>query len=232
MNHELGRDYLASKGIKLLHVFDTSTLEDLLSPAIDAETLSEYPSTVLTAHAGADFWHALSEFGHVGDHPVDHFSIHLTDKYVTEYLNVEHMLLYPSEYAISLRSVAQRTGWCHPSPLGVTIHHEFGLWFAFRSLFMVKTHLPASDSSPTEPPCESCADKPCISACPSNAVGEIGKFQLEPCARYRLQESSPCSFSCLSRIRCPVGSDYRYVSKQMKYHYQRSRNTIAHYYGM
>lgn len=231
MNTELGREYLASNGINLFHVFDTSTLEDLLSPAIDERVLDKFPSAVLIANAGAEFWLALEKFGMHGNHPVDHFSSHLATTYATNYLKTGFELLYPSDYPISLRAIADRTGWCHPSPLGITIHPHFGTWYAFRSMFLTRIQLPASDCSLTESPCDSCADKPCISACHVGAVGEIGKFELETCARFRIQDSSPCSFSCISRIRCPVGSEYQYDPKQMKYHYRRGRESMARYYS-
>ncbi len=231
MNPRLGREYLASNGINLFHVFDTQTLEDLLSPAIDERLLKDYPSAVLIANAGAEFWHALKKFGMHGHDPVDDFSIHLASIYSTEYLKTDFKLIYPTDIPVSLRAVAERTGWSHPSPLGITIHHEFGTWYAFRAMFLVRTRLPASDCSPTESPCGNCTDKPCISACHVDAVGEIGSFNLEACARFRIRESSPCSFSCISRIRCPVGTEYRYDPEQMKYHYRRGRDSMIRYYG-
>ncbi|MDE0308457.1 MAG: hypothetical protein OXI60_01310 [Acidiferrobacterales bacterium] len=231
MNPRLGRDYLASKGINLFHVFDTRTLEDLLSPSIDEGVLNHYPSTVLIANAGAAFWHALEQFSLHGNDPVDDFSVHLAQTYSTEFLDTDFKLLYPSDLPISLRAVADRTGWSHPSPLGITIHPEFGTWYAFRAMFLVRMSLPASDSSPTESPCDSCVDKPCIPACHVDAVGKIGSFDLDTCARFRIREASPCAFSCNSRNRCPIGSEYRYVPEQMKYHYRRGRDSMARFYG-
>ena len=231
MDPRLGREYLGSNGINLFHVFDTTSLLDLLRPAIGHVDTDEFPSAVLIANAGAEFWRALEEFGMHGFDPVDYFSSHLATTYATKYLDSDYELLYPSEYPISLRAIADRTGWCHPTPLGITIHHHFGTWYAFRALFLIKARLPASDCSPTNHPCESCIDKPCISACHANAVGEIGSFNLEACARFRIQESSPCSFRCISRIRCPVGSEYQYVPKQMKYHYKRGRDSMVRFYA-
>ena len=230
MYPEEGRKYLGTNGINLFHVFDTASLADLLQPAVSEANLSDYPSTVLIANAGSDLWHAMQAFGTCSDDPIDEFSIHLASTYARDYLKTKFKILYPSNLPISLRAIGSRTGWCHPSPLGLTIHPEFGTWYAFRALFLVKERLPASEAQETDHPCETCEDKPCIPACPVNAVGEIGSFDLDKSAHFRLRDSSPCAYRCLSRISCPVGTEYQYVPQQMKYHYQRSRSTIAQYY--
>ena len=115
MNPRLGREYLASNGINLFHVFDTRTIEDLLSPAIDELVLNDFPSAVLIANAGAEFWYAIEKFGMHGNDPVDYFSIHLATTYAKNYLKTDFELLYPSDYPISLRAIADRTvGVTHP----------------------------------------------------------------------------------------------------------------------
>lgn len=230
INHKGGIQFLESRGINLFHAFDTSSLVDLLSKAVPNLELDKYPTTILIANAGFEFWQSLKQAGIQGDHPVDQYSFLLASEYSQKYLDCEAQILYPSDYPISLRDVGSRTGWSFTTPMGITIHPKYGTWYAYRALFLVETHIPVSPPLVADHPCESCVEKPCQSVCPSNAVREIGSFGLEQCARYRIEDDSPCSFQCLSRNRCPVGTEYRYVHEQMKYHYNRSRNTMIGYF--
>ena len=230
LNKKEGTEFLEAHGINLFHAFDTLDLVDLFSEAVPDLEVDKYPTTILLANAGFEFWHSLKQADIRGDHPVDQYSILLAKEYAQEYLNCEAQFLYPSDYPISLREVGFRTGWSFTTPMGITIHPKYGTWYAYRALFLVETELPASQPLIADHPCESCVDKPCQTVCPSGAVQQIGSFGLEQCARYRIEDDSPCSFQCLSRNRCPVGTEYQYVPEQMKYHYNRSRNTMIRYF--
>ena len=64
---------------------------------------------------------------------------------------------------------AQRAEAVFLSPIGILIHPDYGLWHAYRGAlaFADRIELPSSDERPS--PCESCADKPCLSSCPVSA---------------------------------------------------------------
>lgn len=231
MDHGGGIQFLEQQGINLFHVFDTKDVLDLIKPALSQFDFEKFPSAVLIGNAGSGLWRALQEYGMDSADPVDDFSIHLANQYSSQYLKTSNFILYPSSYPISLLKFGMRTGWAHTTPMGISIHPIFGTWFAYRALFLVQKKLEKSVPLPDPHPCESCVDKPCQPICPSGAVRDIGFFGLDECARYRIQNDSRCSQQCLSRLRCPVGSEHRYVPKQMQYHYFRSQQTILRYYG-
>ena len=64
---------------------------------------------------------------------------------------------------------AQKAEPVYPSPLGMLIHPDWGLWHAWRGAlaFTQLLELPQPDRRTS--PCESCAEKPCLTACPVNA---------------------------------------------------------------
>ena len=231
MNQIPGNEYLQSNGINFFHSFDTLDVADLLTPAVADIDLDEFPSTVLIANAGRKLWDALQDFGMRDSDPVDTFSEHIATTYATEQLNTTVKILYPSSYPVPLREFGARTGSVHTSLIGIGIHPHFGTWFAYRALFLVGIQLPASVQPKSEHPCEICPDMPCRAVCPPMVVKDPGLFDLDGCARFRLQEQSPCASSCFSRIRCPVGTEFRYAPRQMKYHYDRSRRSMARYYS-
>ncbi len=232
---EAGLEYLAGNSLNIVHVFDTRQLSDLIQEALADVNLADYPTTVLTASGGPQIWQSVHASKAVDKKdPIDRFSVAVSRSYAREYLGAEPFFLYPSELPIPLGSIGLRTGWSFQSPMGISIHPVFGTWFAYRTLFMVKTQLPESavlNASDAQHPCHSCADKPCISACPAKAVGEIGRFGLDQCALYRIADQSPCALTCIARTRCPVGAEHQYLPEQRAYFYRRSRETLQRYYG-
>ncbi len=225
-----GFKFLAEMGLNLAAVLDTTALPQDVVATVDAP-LTKYKRLLLLGHGGRRFWQALHEFGPQTADPIDHFSIHLVRTFLHDYLDdPPHLLLYPlTEYAIPLQRLGELAGWCHPSPLGLGISPNFGLWFAYRAAFLVAADLPVTAVVPSQSPCDSCADKPCITRCPSGAV-QLAGFDVFKCSQYRLQENSPCYDRCLARLACPVAPEHRYELEQTQYHYGRSIETIREYF--
>jgi epoxyqueuosine reductase QueG len=114
---------------------------------------------------------------------------------------------------------ARRGGAGHVSPLGLNIHPTYGLWHAYRAalLFPVVFDLPAV--SPGAHPCETCAGKPCLSACPVSAFDGM-RYDVEVCARHiAAPRGNDClTAGCLARRACPVGQGFAYAPAQAQFH--------------
>lgn len=113
---------------------------------------------------------------------------------------------------------ARRGGAGHVSPLGLNIHPTYGLWHAYRAalVFPVAFDLPPL-ANPN--PCASCADKPCLSACPAGAfTGE--SYDTAACASHlSTPEGADClGRGCLARHACPVGQAFAYAPAQARFH--------------
>ncbi|MGQ0675498.1 MAG: ferredoxin, partial [Rhodospirillales bacterium] len=78
---------------------------------------------------------------------------------------------------------AMRAESVAPSPLGILIHPEYGLWHAYRAAlaFAQALDLPARAERPS--PCESCAAKPCLASCPVEAF-KGGGYDAPRCAGF------------------------------------------------
>ena len=114
---------------------------------------------------------------------------------------------------------AQRAEPVHPSPVGVLIHPDYGLWHAYRAalVFAEKLDMPAPDRRPA--PCETCADKPCLSACPVGAFDGVA-YDVPACVGHiTAADSGNCmSRGCAARHACPVGREYAYAPAQAAFH--------------
>jgi len=113
---------------------------------------------------------------------------------------------------------ARRAGAGHVSPLGLNIHPAYGLWHAFRAalLFPVAFDLPLQSAGAH--PCESCANKPCLMACPVNAFNGI-TYNVTACASHiDSPEGHDCMDNgCLARRACPVGRGFTYHPYQAQF---------------
>ena len=121
-------------------------------------------------------------------------------------------------------SWARRGGAGHVSPLGLNIHPTYGLWHAYRAalLFAVQLDLPVMSNG--ERPCDTCMEKPCLSACPVSAFdGE--RYDVVACgAHLKSGVNEDCmDGGCLARRACPVGVRYRYGPAQAQFHMKAFR---------
>ncbi|WP_018240068.1 4Fe-4S dicluster domain-containing protein [Ensifer sp. BR816] len=107
-----------------------------------------------------------------------------------------------------------------PSPLGILIHPKYGLWHGYRGALGFDRVLPQTGKVSTGHPCDACVGKPCISACPADALAARA-FDVARCRTHlRSKEGvGGClTHGCLSRDVCPVGRDYRYPDAQLRFH--------------
>jgi hypothetical protein len=120
---------------------------------------------------------------------------------------------------------AKRTGAIHQSPLGLGIHADYGLWHAYRAalMFPVAFDMPISRS---RSPCDACADKPCLSACPVGAFTG-SSYDIERCVDHIASaDGKDCmAGGCLARRACPVGRVFHYRSAQSRFHMEAFRRS-------
>ena len=114
---------------------------------------------------------------------------------------------------------AMRAEPVHPSPIGPLIHADHGLWHAYRGAlaFPERIELPPRDRRPS--PCETCADKPCLSTCPVGALTP-GGYDVAACAGHIASPAgADCmAMSCRARRACPIGRDQTYGPEQSRFH--------------
>lgn len=137
---------------------------------------------------------------------------------VAEYLRAA--IYFPfSKPALPFQRWARRARAGFSSPLGLNIHPEWGLWHGYRALLVFDHSVSVSTPDPGPAPCLSCADRPCLSACPVEAFdGEA--YDVAVCGRHLMKKVSKACHNegCLARLACPVGAKYRYNTDQMQFH--------------
>ncbi|MEM5583631.1 hypothetical protein WNZ15_14295 [Roseibium sp. AS2] len=114
---------------------------------------------------------------------------------------------------------AAACGGFSPSPMGVLAHRDFGPWAGFRAAFLTAGTLDAPRGADGSGPCETCADKPCLAACPANALSLSEGYDVPRCRDHLSQSRAfDCWSGCLARRACPYGTPHRQDPASARFH--------------
>ncbi len=114
---------------------------------------------------------------------------------------------------------ARRGGAGYVSPLGLNIHPTFGLWHAYRAALLFPVAFDFGQQSKGSHPCETCVDKPCLSACPVSAFDGTS-YDVKSCGQYLHTDMGENCMAdgCQARRACPIGTAYTYAKPQLQFH--------------
>lgn len=104
------------------------------------------------------------------------------------------------------------------APNNMLIHPEYGIWQAYRAALLLTEEIDLPGTPDSGHPCDDCNDKPCVTACPAQALGNDG-FGFERCVgNFAVDPATACMDGCLSRLACPVGREHAYPLEQRQFH--------------
>jgi hypothetical protein len=165
---------------------------------------------VLAGNAGPEMWRAFQKSRRAETHPLNAWSRRHLGELARE-LGATALFPFDGPPYLPFQRWAQRAEAVHPSPLGILIHPDYGLWHGYRGAlaFGHAFALPRRDRRPN--PCEACADKPCLTACPAGAFGADG-YDVAACVGHlKGARGGDClDAGCAARRACPIGRGYRY----------------------
>ena len=177
---------------------------------------------VLIGHAGSGFWPHFAEWRKGQEpgltDPLDQWSKSVIGA-VAEAFGLR--AVFPSDKPwLPFQQWAMLAQGTRPSPLGLLIHPRYGLWQAFRGAIVLEK-VPKDLPGPLgmAHPCDTCADRPCLRACPVGAFDEQG-YDVASCRSHVTgPEGGTCrSGGCLARLACPVGREFAYLPEQQAFH--------------
>ena len=182
-----------------------------------AATDTPAQTVVLAGNAGPQMWRAFDAARAGGWMTLDEWSMRVSSELAAK---LGARVVFPFEQPfLPFQRWAMRAEACHPSPLGLLIHPDYGLWHGYRAalLFAAVIKLPPRDRRSS--PCASCASRPCLTACPVDAF-KSSAYDVPVCARHLagMPEPACMDIGCLARHACPIGRDYRYAPAQARFH--------------
>jgi hypothetical protein len=181
----------------------------------------EVRTLVLIGFTGRENWPTFAASPEAADGksgPLDRWSLRVISAIAAE-LGASAIFPFGGPPWAPFQRWAQGAEPVYPSPLGMLIHPNWGLWHAWRGAlaFRQRLDLPEPDARPS--PCDSCADKPCLTACPVTAFTPAG-YDVAACsAHIDTSEGADCvEHGCRARRACPAGASHRYGPDQAEFH--------------
>ena len=176
---------------------------------------------VLVGNAGPRMWPAFAASEEANDgapDPLDRWSRRIVTRLACTLDAGAHFPFGGPPWLPFIRW-AQRAGPVYPSPIGPLVHPDHGLWHAYRGAlaFRERLDLPPRDERPS--PCERCAERPCLSACPAGAFSASG-YDVDACVAHTASRAGVRCLDggCLARHACPAGRDAVYGAPQAAFH--------------
>ncbi len=175
---------------------------------------------VLVGNAGPEMWRrfGFSPERHLSVDPLNSFSRRLVGDLAKK---LDSKALYPftGPPYLPFLKWAQKAEPVWPSPIGPLIHAEYGLWHAYRGALAFATRIDLPPMESAERPCDTCADRPCLTTCPVDAFSESG-YDVPRCvAHVDSAAGAQClTGGCLARRACPVGRRHAYAAEQAEFH--------------
>ena len=175
---------------------------------------------VLAGNVGAALWKVFSKQRQAADEPdaLDGWSRRVLAP-LAEALGGHALFPFGGPPHLPFQRWAQRAEPVHPSPIGPLIHPDHGLWHAYRGALAFPDHIELPPRGQRPSPCETCADKPCLTSCPVGALTPEG-YDVPACAAHIASPAgADCmAQSCRARRACSVGRDQSYGPDQSRFH--------------
>jgi len=173
---------------------------------------------VLAGNAGPAMWRSFVRSRERGPDPLDGWCARELGAIARA---IAATLFLPSEGPpyLPFQRWALRAEPVHRSPLGILIHPRYGLWHGYRGALGLaeRLELPPPEQAPS--PCDSCRERPCLSACPVAAFAP-GGYDVAACISHiEGPNGTDCMDSgCRARRACPVGREFMFEPEQAHHH--------------
>jgi epoxyqueuosine reductase len=166
------------------------------------------------------FWDVFTESAEFSDgnsDPIDRWSKRILGELAADLGAVAQ---FPSDgppYAPFI-AWALATGRFWQSPTGMLVHDVAGLMISIRGALQFEEGM--RDVPWGASPCETCAQKPCITACPVDALSADRPYDVPACKAYL---DTPAGMECMTRgchVRraCPVSQSFGRIDAQSAFH--------------
>lgn len=174
-----------------LNIFLSIKVSDLPQDLFPFTPAQKNKTLCLVGGGGRSLWERLAPTLSVAPHPFDHYTLTQIQIFAKNFLNNDYEILFPNEtYTLPLQKIGRFLNLCSQSPIGLDISEEFGLWFAFRGVFLTSENVYTKKISIPPSQCTTCYKRPCLRPLDKD----------------------------LARLSCPVKTEHQYSKEQIKFH--------------
>ena len=187
-------------------------------PQSDDGAPSGCKTLVLLGPEEPGFWPAMCQSPHfTGADPVDNWSLKIIGA-IAHSLNAEPLFPFGGPPYQPFVNWALKTNQTWVSEVGLLIHEKAGLFASFRGALAFRETLDLPRVNSTSP-CETCKEKPCLTACPVGAISPRG-YDVPACHDYLdgAGEKTCMQQGCSVRRSCPASQNYGRLEVQSAHH--------------
>ena len=199
---------------------------DMISRAAAAHRLDimggvfEDGDTIILLGPSPDFWpmmKATLEMQDGAPDPIDRWSLRVIADLAAE-LNAEPLFPFGGPPYLPFLRWAMESGRAWQSPAGMLVHDTAGLMVSYRGALRFSQEIVLPDTGRS--PCETCADQPCTTACPVNALSAARGYDVAACHGFlNTEPGKDClSQGCKARRACPVSQAFGRDPEQSAFH--------------
>ncbi|MFX0545136.1 ferredoxin [Roseovarius sp. S1116L3] len=182
--------------------------------------VQEGGGTVILLGPAQGFWPALKaspEWQDGAPDPVDRWSRRVIGALADD-LRAEALFPFGGPPYQPFLRWAMASGRAWQSPAGMLVHDTQGLWVSYRGALRFGHNIPLPP--PGASPCETCADQPCMTACPVDALSAERGYDVAACHAFL---DTPAGADCLiqgckARRACPVSQAFGRDPEQSAFH--------------
>lgn len=175
-------------------------------------------SLLLIGSVGTALWSVAPPQFSDGADPLDDWTRRVIDPLAAQ-LGAQALYPFSGPPFFPFQVWLRRALGLHRSPTGLLIDPVYGLWHAVRAALILPWPWPYPPVKNQPSPCDACDGKPCLSACPAQAVTPAGPLLQRCVTELTGPDRGHCrTGGCLARTACPVGQGHRYAADQQAFH--------------
>lgn len=172
---------------------------------------------VLLGPGQPGFWNHFTtspEYRDGHPHPLDRWSTRVITE-LAKSLNAQPFFPFGGPPYQPFIQWAKDSGRAHVSPVGLLVHDDAGLMVSYRGALGFSERFDCPTPPPS--PCISC-QKPCVSACPVDAM-HPDHYDVAACKADLDRSGNDCmNRGCAVRRACPVSQSYGRLEAQSAFH--------------
>jgi epoxyqueuosine reductase len=190
----------------------------------DADDFSR-SSTLILLGPTYNFWDVITASDIYQDEksdPIDRWSTKVITA-IAQDLNARPIFPFGGPPYAPFLSWAKTSGRAWNSPVGMLVHDLTGLMVSYRGALAFDNKLNLPDQI-FENPCDTCNDKPCLAACPVDALNSSG-YNVPKCHAYMDTNAGATCLTqgCLVRRVCPASVGANRLAEQSALHMRAFR---------